>query len=63
MDSLPTGSIQSWLIVAAVSLSPTMALFIADAIGWVRRRKAHSRPDQPANTDGADGGASGQLGL
>ena len=24
MDSLPTGSIQSWLIVAAVALSPTL---------------------------------------
>ena len=30
MDSLPTGSRQSWLIVAAVALSPIIILFLAD---------------------------------
>jgi hypothetical protein len=37
MDSLPTGSTQSWLIVAAVGLSPFLMLFLADAIGRVLR--------------------------
>ena len=35
MDSLPTGSTQSWLIVAAVAFSPVIVLFLADAIGWL----------------------------
>jgi hypothetical protein len=35
MDSLPTGSTQSWLIVAAVAFSPVIILFLADAIGWL----------------------------
>jgi len=38
MDSLPTGSTQSWLIVTAVACSPTIILFLADAIGWLSRR-------------------------
>jgi hypothetical protein len=37
MDSLPTGSTQSWLIVA-VALSPTIVLFLADTIGRVLRQ-------------------------
>jgi hypothetical protein len=38
MDSLPTGSTQSWLIVAAVAFSPVIVLFLADAIGWLIRQ-------------------------
>jgi hypothetical protein len=38
MDSLPTGSTQSWLIVAAVAFSPTIVLFLADAIAWLVRQ-------------------------
>ena len=38
MDSLPTGSTQSWLIVATVAFSPAIALFLADAIGWLIRQ-------------------------
>ena len=38
MDSLPTGSTQSWLIVAAVAFSPVIFLFLADAIGWLIRQ-------------------------
>jgi hypothetical protein len=38
MDSLPTGSTQSWLIVAAVAFSPVIVLFFADAIGWLIRQ-------------------------
>jgi len=38
MDSLPTGSTQSWLIVAAVAFSPVIVLFLADAIGWLVRQ-------------------------
>jgi hypothetical protein len=35
MDSLPTGSTQSWFIVATVAFSPVMALCLAEAIGWL----------------------------
>lgn len=35
MDSLPTGSMRSWLIVATVALSPIIVLFLADIIGRV----------------------------
>ena len=38
MDSLPTGSTQSWLIVAAVAFSPVIVLCLADAIGWLIRQ-------------------------
>jgi hypothetical protein len=38
MNSLPTGSMQSWLIVAAVAFSPAIVLFLADAIGWLLRQ-------------------------
>jgi hypothetical protein len=38
MDSLPTGSTQSWFIVAAVAFSPVIVLFLADAIGWLIRQ-------------------------
>ena len=38
MDSLPTGSTQSWLIVAAVAFSPVIVLFLAEAIGWLIRQ-------------------------
>ena len=37
MDSLPTGSTQSWVIVAAVAFSPVIILLLADAIGWLFR--------------------------
>ena len=37
MDSLPTGSTQSWRIVA-VAFSPVIVLFLADAIGWLIRQ-------------------------
>ena len=49
MDSLPTGSMQSWVIVAAASVSPIVILFLADAIGrlfrfgWRRESEQHSR--------------------
>jgi hypothetical protein len=38
MDSLPTGSTQSWFIVAAVAFSPVIVLCLADAIGWLMRQ-------------------------
>jgi hypothetical protein len=38
MDSLSTGSMQSWLIVATVALSPIIILFLADFIGRVLRQ-------------------------
>ena len=37
MNSLPTGSMQSWLVVATVALSPITILFLADIIGRVLR--------------------------
>jgi len=37
MDSLPTGSMQSWFIVAAASVSPIVILLLADAIGRLFR--------------------------
>ena len=43
MDSLPTGSMQSWLIVASVALSPLILLLLIDAIGRVRRCKSRVR--------------------
>jgi hypothetical protein len=43
MDSLPTGSIQCWLIVAAVALSPTLVFFVAQVIVEVLRRKWRER--------------------
>jgi hypothetical protein len=47
MDSLPTGSVQSWVIVASASLSPILILFLADVIGrlfrfgWRRPSEQH----------------------
>jgi len=38
MDSLPTGSTQSWLIVATVAFSPAIVLFFADAVRWLIRQ-------------------------
>src|SRR6266480_6349901 len=38
MDSFPTGSMQSWLIVTTVALSPIIILFLADTIGRVHRQ-------------------------
>jgi hypothetical protein len=38
MDSLPTGSTQSWLIVAAIAFSPVIVLVLADPIGWLFRQ-------------------------
>jgi len=43
MDSLPTGSMQSWLIVAAVALTPLLAFVAAEVIGRVLRRKWRER--------------------
>jgi hypothetical protein len=58
MDSLRTGSTQSWFIVAAVAFSPVIVLFLADAIGWlIRRRRVERDGNAPA---GSPGGASGE---
>jgi hypothetical protein len=45
MDSLPTGTTQSWFFVSAVALIPVILLLFVDAIGRVRRHKvvAHAR--------------------
>jgi hypothetical protein len=39
MDSLPTGTMQSWIMVAALGLSPMVAFFVAEVIGRVLRRR------------------------
>ena len=39
MDSLPTGTTQSWIMVAALGLSPMVAFFIAEVVGRVLRRR------------------------
>jgi hypothetical protein len=51
MDSLPTGSSQSWLIVAAVAFSPVIILFLADAVGWLF---SHGRGREEVSTVGKD---------
>ena len=38
MDSLPTGTTQSWIIVMAIVLSPTAVLLLSDLVGRVLRR-------------------------
>ena len=38
MDSLPTGTTQSWIIVIALALSPTAVLLLSDLVGRVLRR-------------------------
>ena len=43
MDSLPTGTMQSWLIVAAIGLSPMLLLFIAEAVRLLLHRKRRER--------------------
>jgi len=42
MDSLPTGTTQSWIIVIAVALSPTAVLLFSDLVGRVLRRAKDS---------------------
>jgi hypothetical protein len=44
MDSLPTAATQSLLLMLVAALSPVIFLFLADAIGRVRLRKARVRP-------------------
>lgn len=61
MDSLPTGSIYSRLIVAAIAISPIVALFGVDVIGRLRRRKAQGRRiGRPATRTGEKGLGGGQ---
>jgi transposase InsO family protein len=39
VESLPTGSVQSWLVVAAVGLGRVVLLVLVDVFGRVRRHK------------------------
>jgi len=65
MDSLPTGSFQSWLIIAAGAASPVILLFFVHAIGRVRRLIAQGRPagEARAGPEEADGGVNRRPGL
>jgi hypothetical protein len=49
MESLPTGSIQSWLIVAASALSPLIALLVgfAGTDWWLRWQLGQKRNHTP----------------
>ena len=38
MNSLPTGSMQSWLILATIALSPIIILVLADTISRIFRQ-------------------------
>jgi hypothetical protein len=43
MDSLFTGSVQSWLAVVATTLSPLIALMVGfEGADWFLRRRARS---------------------
>ena len=53
MESLPTGSLLSWLIVAAAALSPLIALLGTDRwLRWLLGEKRHH-----ARLEGAEGGS------
>jgi hypothetical protein len=54
MNSLPTGSMQSWLIVATVALSPMIILFLVDFIGWVLRQ-AKGKGGVNSSSEGGSG--------
>jgi hypothetical protein len=56
MDSLPTVSMHSWLIVMAIGLSPATALSALDAIGRVHQRKALARPTAGEEKERLGGG-------
>jgi len=51
MDSLPTGSTQSWLIVTAVAFSPVIVLSLIDAVGWLIRQARGSGRETPVGQD------------
>jgi hypothetical protein len=49
MDSLPTGSLQSWLVVVSAALSPLIALLVgfAGIDRWLRWRFGEKRDNTP----------------
>ena len=55
MDSLPTGSMQSWVIVASASVSPMVILFVVDATGRLfRKGKQVGREQRPQGWNEVD---------
>ena len=44
MDSVPTGITLTWLIMAAVGMSPLVVFAVVEVIGWVQHRKGPERP-------------------
>jgi hypothetical protein len=56
MDSLPIGSVQSWLAVAATTLSPLIALIVGfEGTDWLLRRRQLGRTGAHAPLEGAGG--------
>jgi len=46
MDSLPTGSIQSWAVVAAIAVTPTLVYFMMGKITEILYRRSQKAPSQ-----------------
>ena len=56
MDSLFTGSVQSWLAVVAATLSPLIALIAGfEGADWFLRRPQLGRTGAHAPLEGAEG--------
>jgi hypothetical protein len=56
MDSLPVGSVQSWLAVATATVSPLIALMIGFAgADWLFRPRQLCRAGAHAPLEGAEG--------
>ena len=56
MDSLPVGSMQSWLAVAVATLSPLIALVVGfEGADWLLRRRQLGQTGAHAPLEGAEG--------
>jgi hypothetical protein len=56
MDSLPIGSVQSWLAVVAATLSPLIGLIVGfEGADWLLRRRQLGRTGAHAPLEGAEG--------
>jgi hypothetical protein len=56
MDSLLTGSAQSWLAVAAETLGPLIALIVGfEGADWLLRRRQLGQTGAHAPLEGAEG--------
>jgi len=46
MDSLPTGSIQSWAVIAAIAVTPMLLYFLVGTITDILYRRSRSAPSR-----------------